>query len=128
MDAPNCEHCGARLATIACPSCFGMMFVGEKFCSHCGAQAARFPKPNEVKHSCPRCKNGLQPIQVGKTPLEECGSCHGSGLIKSALSKSAPVARNGQLSSAILLRFRQSRGWHSRIRSAMSRVQSASNL
>jgi len=30
-DATSCEHCGARLATGACPSCFGMMFVGEKF-------------------------------------------------------------------------------------------------
>ena len=32
-EAAVCEHCGARLATVACPKCFGMMFVGEKFCS-----------------------------------------------------------------------------------------------
>ncbi|MDB6035636.1 MAG: hypothetical protein JWM16_5974 [Verrucomicrobiales bacterium] len=76
-DAPNCGHCGARLATIACPSCFGMMFVGAKFCSHCGAHAARVPKPAEHQRDCPRCKTALQPIQVGASFLQECARCNG---------------------------------------------------
>jgi predicted amidophosphoribosyltransferase len=28
-DEPLCNYCGSRLATIACASCFGMMFIGS---------------------------------------------------------------------------------------------------
>jgi hypothetical protein len=35
-DAISCRYCGTRLALIACPKCFGRMFVGSKFCPHCG--------------------------------------------------------------------------------------------
>ena len=36
-DAIQCSFCHARLATTACPSCFGLVFVGSKHCQHCGA-------------------------------------------------------------------------------------------
>ncbi len=76
-DAPRCEHCGARLATVACPSCFGMMFVGAKFCSHCGAQAARTELAEDAHESCPRCKVEMESVLIGKTKLEECPRCEG---------------------------------------------------
>lgn len=76
-DSSRCEHCGARLATVACPSCFGMMFVGAKFCSHCGAAAARTELPTETHEFCPRCHVEMQAVLVGKTHLEECPKCEG---------------------------------------------------
>jgi Zn-finger nucleic acid-binding protein len=76
-DSTKCEHCGARLATVSCPSCFGMMFLGAKFCSHCGAAADRTEVAGETKHFCPRCKTELQSVLVGKTHLEECPRCEG---------------------------------------------------
>ncbi|HZM04451.1 MAG TPA: zf-TFIIB domain-containing protein [Candidatus Saccharimonadales bacterium] len=76
-DSPQCEHCGAQLATIACPSCFGMMFIGEKFCSHCGAAAARTEDASGTHELCPRCKTNLQAVVLGKSRLEECPHCEG---------------------------------------------------
>ena len=29
----------SQLATVACASCFGMMFIGSRHCPHCGAAA-----------------------------------------------------------------------------------------
>ncbi len=76
-DAPNCEHCGARLATVACPACFGMMFLGSKFCSHCGAAAARAVEPTTKVELCPRCDTAMECVEVGGTTLRECNKCHG---------------------------------------------------
>jgi len=75
-DATHCEHCGARLATVACPSCFGMIFQGSKFCSHCGAAIARL----ETELSgliCPHCETNLKYLQLGKVELAECPKCDG---------------------------------------------------
>jgi Zn-finger nucleic acid-binding protein len=77
-DATRCEHCGARLATVACPSCFGMMFVGQKFCPHCGAKADRqdaaAPAAIEL---CPRCHTKLEAITLGTVHVRECPGCEG---------------------------------------------------
>jgi Zn-finger nucleic acid-binding protein len=77
-DASQCEHCGARLATVACPKCFGMMFIGEKFCPHCGAKADReesaAPSQSEI---CPRCKTTLEAVVIGGSNLRECPHCEG---------------------------------------------------
>jgi len=75
-DSSKCEHCGARLAAIACSACFGMMFVGAKFCSHCGAAARRLEK-NVSELNCPRCRESLQATLVGDTELLECPKCEG---------------------------------------------------
>ena len=77
-DATCCEHCGARLATVACPSCFGMMFLGEKFCPHCGAKADRQASAAQVKPQlCPRCQIEMEAVTVGGSPLRECPHCEG---------------------------------------------------
>jgi Zn-finger nucleic acid-binding protein len=76
-EATRCEHCGARLATVACPSCFGMMFVGAKFCSHCGAKADRTEVAPDAHEQCPRCHIDMEAVLIGKTHLEECPRCEG---------------------------------------------------
>ena len=72
-----CEHCGARLATVACPSCFGMMFLGAKFCSHCGAQAARTEVAADAHELCPRCRVDMNAVIIGSISLRECPKCEG---------------------------------------------------
>jgi Zn-finger nucleic acid-binding protein len=76
-DSPRCEHCGARLATVACPSCFGMMFVGAKFWSQCGAKAERTEIAAATHELCPRCSVEMEAVLIGKTSLEECPRCEG---------------------------------------------------
>src|SRR5438309_2724856 len=76
-EAARCEHCGARLATVACPPCFGLMFVGEKFCSHCGTQAGPAPTPVSTPLPCPRCRVPMEAVTVGRNNLRECPRCEG---------------------------------------------------
>lgn len=76
-DATRCEHCGARLATVACPSCFGMIFAGAKFCSHCGAKVERVEVESDKAELCPRCKIDLNAVMIGKNNLRECPQCEG---------------------------------------------------
>ncbi len=76
-ESTRCEHCNSRLATIACPQCFGMMFIGTKFCSHCGAQAERAEVPSQKICRCPRCRVNTNALAIGKTELRECPRCEG---------------------------------------------------
>jgi Zn-finger nucleic acid-binding protein len=75
-DATHCDHCGARLATVACPSCFGMIFEGSRFCPLCGARADRAAMES-AGMPCPKCDIELQKITVGKAILCECSKCEG---------------------------------------------------
>jgi Zn-finger nucleic acid-binding protein len=75
-DKPVCEHCGARLATIACPVCFNMMFLDAKFCPHCGAAAVRWQETPE-KMRCPGCEQTLLRGELGEFVLHECSRCFG---------------------------------------------------
>ncbi len=78
-DAPQCLYCRARLATVACPSCFGMMFLNSRHCPHCGAKGARAEDAaaGTEKRSCPRCRVELASVHVGETVLRECARCAG---------------------------------------------------
>lgn len=76
-DSSQCQYCSALLKTVACPSCFGLMFLGTKFCPHCGAAAQSIKPEAQTNHPCPRCQTHLQSITVGKTPLEQCPHCGG---------------------------------------------------
>ena len=76
-EAVRCQFCESKLATVSCPSCFGMMFIGSRHCPHCGALASA---PTAVALSvlkCPRCKTDMTPIQLGGSAMRECESCGG---------------------------------------------------
>jgi Zn-finger nucleic acid-binding protein len=79
VDAPNCLYCNARLAAIACPSCFGMMFLGSRHCPRCGAQAERAEMKTDGAHrfNCPRCRVLMEAVAVGAATLRECARCSG---------------------------------------------------
>lgn len=76
-DASHCEHCGARLATVSCPACFDLMFLGQKFCPNCGAAAKRAEVATDTSEPCPRCNEVLQAVDIGGTTLRECIKCDG---------------------------------------------------
>lgn len=75
-DATNCSHCDARLATVACGSCFGMLFAGSKYCPHCGVLASR-AEHGALDLSCPHCREPMGHVTAGKTTLSECSRCSG---------------------------------------------------
>lgn len=76
-DAPQCRYCEARLATVACPSCFAMMFLGSKHCARCGAAAAITQPVTSEGKKCPRCRNDMQVKSLGGQTLLECPDCLG---------------------------------------------------
>ncbi|MEQ1605659.1 MAG: zf-TFIIB domain-containing protein [Pyrinomonadaceae bacterium] len=77
-DRTQCEFCKTRLKTIGCPSCFGLMFLGSKFCGHCGAVAAPIEVGfDEAVGDCPRCRRDLEPLKIGDTNLRGCTKCDG---------------------------------------------------
>lgn len=86
-DATRCEHCNALLATVACPSCFGLMFIGEKFCSHCGTAAQRVETPELKSAPCPRCRLDMEAVTVGAVNLRECQRCAGLWLDVETMEK-----------------------------------------
>lgn len=86
-DEPLCRFCGSRLATVACPSCFGMIFVDSKHCPRCGA-AAVAPKETAADQSpCPRCKVKMKAVVIGSTNVSECEQCLGLWLDVVAFEK-----------------------------------------
>lgn len=76
-EASRCAFCESRLATVACPSCFGMMFIGSKHCPQCGSAAVAPETASVEAHPCPRCEIEMNSIVIGATPLSECSRCEG---------------------------------------------------
>lgn len=75
-DEVSCRFCGTRLATMNCPRCFGLTFVGSQFCPHCGGRTA--PGAGEKTGlKCPRCAIELERLPVGADEVEQCGKCGG---------------------------------------------------
>jgi Zn-finger nucleic acid-binding protein len=74
-DAPKCDYCRARLATVSCPSCFGALFVGAAFCQHCGSARNRAVPEDQNTTRCPACRGRMGWVQVGGTDLLECDGC-----------------------------------------------------
>jgi Zn-finger nucleic acid-binding protein len=75
-DSPKCRYCEALLATVSCPSCFAMMWIGSKHCPKCGAAAARQEVISAGK-KCPRCKEEMRVVAIGDSKVLECASCLG---------------------------------------------------
>jgi len=76
-DATSCAFCHARLATVACSKCFGLVFIGSKHCGHCGAEMKEPDAVAATTHRCPRGCGQLREIQLGTVDLEECEVCVG---------------------------------------------------
>src|SRR5688572_1353564 len=86
-DAPACQFCGSRLATVACPSCFAMMFLGSKHCPRCGAAAAIPQVKGTETRKCPRCHSEMALLEIGATALRECAQCLGLWLDVASFEK-----------------------------------------
>jgi Zn-finger nucleic acid-binding protein len=71
----QCDFCGSVLSVMACPSCFGAMFVGMQFCPTCGAKGSRELLEETTHLACPSCRSPMQYVRVGTTPMHECSSC-----------------------------------------------------
>jgi Zn-finger nucleic acid-binding protein/RNA polymerase subunit RPABC4/transcription elongation factor Spt4 len=97
-EAPNCEHCGARLASIACPACFAMMFQGSKFCPHCGSPAVQWAS-EKTDWLCPSCRVPMLRGKLQDVPLHECGKCYGLWLGTPSFEH---ICRNAEQQAAAL--------------------------
>lgn len=77
-ESATCSHCRSRLKTMSCTNCFGIIFVGAKFCPLCGAKAME-PERAEGNPAgdCPRCRKKLAVIEIAGVTLRECGRCAG---------------------------------------------------
>src|SRR5215218_3054748 len=77
-DRTQCEFCKTRLKTVACPSCLGLMFIGNEFCGHCGQRASVVEvAADDAAGDCPRCAKKLDSLTIGPTSLRECIKCGG---------------------------------------------------
>src|SRR4030095_4501569 len=86
-DAPLCQFCGSRLATVACPACFAAMFIGSKHCQRCGAAAAVPEVKDSKDRDCPRCQKQLVSVALGATTVLECERCLGLWLDVASFEK-----------------------------------------
>ena len=75
--ATACDFCRARLATVACPSCFGLVFVGSRHCAHCGARAREPKALDGTPWTCPNGHGALRGISFGGAVVGECAACAG---------------------------------------------------
>src|SRR5687768_4585534 len=86
-DSPRCQFCESKLATVACPSCFAMMFIGSRHCPHCGTAAADTKDSSLSTLKCPKCKSDMLAITLGGSAMRECESCGGLWLEVAAFER-----------------------------------------
>ncbi len=92
-DVVSCAYCHAVLAVVACPGCFGRVFVGSNHCQHCGAEmvVGAHAELDEVsQRKCPRCAakpSELVAHLLGETTLDECDACGGVWLEAATFEK-----------------------------------------
>lgn len=98
-DAPQCQYCTSRLATVACPSCFGMMFKGTKHCPRCGTAADQVAAADLPARNCPRCRVEMQAVVIGAAAVRECSGCSGLWLDVSSFEK---ICANREQQAAVL--------------------------
>ncbi len=85
---------------MACPSCFGLMFVGSKFCDHCGAISVPVNlQMGDDLGDCPRCNLPLGLLQIGGTHLRECEKCDG---LWADIAAFEDICANTEKQSAVL--------------------------
>lgn len=76
-DRSQCEFCSARLKTLSCTVCLGLMFEGAKYCPRCGRNMSVVAVTEEKVGDCPRCKRKLIVLQLGNVRMCECEKCGG---------------------------------------------------
>lgn len=86
-EATSCAFCHARLATVACSKCFGLVFIGSKHCGHCGAEMKEPDAVAATPHRCPRGCGALREIRLGTVDLEECQTCVGMWVGRDAFQR-----------------------------------------
>jgi len=97
--APQCQYCEAQLATVACSSCFAMMFLGSKHCPRCGAPATGREEVVSAGRKCPRCRTEMQLVALAQTKVLECSSCLGLWLTTQAFES---ICSDKEQQSAVL--------------------------
>ena len=98
-DSSRCQFCESKVAAVACPACFGMMFIGSKHCPHCGAAAGLATAAELPVLQCPRCKGDMVAITLGATAMRECEECEGLWVEVAAFEK---ICADREQSSAVL--------------------------
>lgn len=98
-DASQCQYCNSRLATVSCPSCFGMMFIGSKHCPRCGAAASSIEAAALPPRNCPRCLSEMTGVNIGTTAVRECLKCEGLWLDVSSFER---ICSDREQQSAVL--------------------------
>ena len=83
--AARCPYCRARLATISCPACMGLMFADAEFCGNCGTRRSRRAEPASAP--CPGCRGSLHAVSVGDVGILECTGCDGLWLDAAAFER-----------------------------------------
>lgn len=53
------------------------MFAGARFCANCGAEATREHVEEDKPLECPRCREDMQALRLGRITARECGQCGG---------------------------------------------------
>jgi Zn-finger nucleic acid-binding protein len=76
-DDIRCPHCGSQVATVACPSCFGMVPVHAAHCPHCGAEVRHEVAQADAALHCPGCHKPLAATTVAGSTLDQCLACGG---------------------------------------------------
>jgi len=76
-NATECSFCHARLATIGCEKCFGMVFVGSRHCQHCGAPVKSPTDRDAAPLQCPRRCGEMRGVRFGGADMWECRACSG---------------------------------------------------
>lgn len=76
-NSTECEFCHARLATIGCPKCFGVVFVGSKHCPHCGTDVSLPADRDAQPLPCPRRCGNMRPVRFGGADMYTCNTCNG---------------------------------------------------
>jgi Zn-finger nucleic acid-binding protein len=76
-NSTECAFCHARLATVGCPKCFGLVFVGSKHCPHCGADVSQPASRDANALPCPRKCGVMRAVRFGGADMYLCDTCNG---------------------------------------------------
>ena len=76
-DASQCPYCQSQLATVACPRCFGMVFVHARHCCHCGAEVVVRQQEADSGLECAECRIPLAITPLGGVDIHQCCKCGG---------------------------------------------------